>query len=269
LEYGRHISSKARVISINRSKTDLTKNRTPSHGVLGDPLRFLVDLSTQMGDALRSSWDPWKKTLQQREQSREDSIQATGREAQGLHPLSLFLEMEKQLGDNVVFVADGGDFVGTAAYILRPRSPLSWLDPGVFGTLGIGGGFAAGAKLCRPDQTVVIIYGDGSAAYSLAEFDTFVRHRLPVIAIVGNDASWSQIARDQVDILKDDCGTVLAHSDYEKVAMAFGGGGRRVASLEEFNSALEEAQASIRRGVPYLINAVIEKSEFRKGSLSM
>lgn len=269
LEYGRHISSKAQVISINRSKVDLTKNRTPLLAVLGDPLRFLTYLASQMPDTASSRWEAWKKTLQQREQSREDSIQATGREAQGLHPVSLFLELEKQLGDNALFVADGGDFVGTSSYIVRPRSPLSWLDPGVFGTLGIGGGFAAGAKLCRPDQTVVIIYGDGSAAYSVAEFDTFVRHRLPVIAIVGNDASWSQIARDQVDILKDDCGTVLAHSDYEKIAIAFGGGGRRAATLKEFISALEEAQASIRQGVPYLINAIIEKSEFRKGSLSM
>jgi thiamine pyrophosphate-dependent acetolactate synthase large subunit-like protein len=69
--------------------------------------------------------------------------------------------------------------------------------------------------------------------------------------------------------LKDDCGTVLAHSDYEKVAMAFGGSGRRVATMNEFASALQEAQESVRRGVPYLINAIIEKSEFRKGSLSM
>ncbi|MBL7852037.1 MAG: thiamine pyrophosphate-binding protein [Cyclobacteriaceae bacterium] len=269
LEYGRHIHSRANVISINRSQSDLTKNRRPTLGVLADPLRFLVALSKDAGVS-SSRWENWKKTLRDREQSREDSIRQTGSQASdGLHPVALFLELEKQLDSQALFVADGGDFVGTASYIVRPRTPLSWLDPGVFGTLGIGGGFAVGAKLCRPENEVVIIYGDGSAAYSLAEFDTFVRHRLPVIAIVGNDASWSQIARDQVDILKDDCGTVLAHSDYEKVAEAFGGKGRRVTTVEEFNSALEEARRSVRQGIPFLINAILQKSDFRKGSLSM
>ena len=72
----------------------------------------------------------------------------------------------------------------------------------------MGGGFALGAKLCRPEADVWIIYGDGSVAYSLAEFDTFVRHGLAVIAVVGNDAGWTQIAREQVEIL----GTTSASS---------------------------------------------------------
>jgi acetolactate synthase-like protein len=135
--------------------------------------------------------------------------------------------------------------------------------------LGIGGGFALGAKLCFPEADVFILYGDGSSAYSLMEFDTFKRHGLPVIAIIGNDASWSQIARDQIEILKDDCGTVLASSNYERVAEAFGGKGKRVNTIEEFNQALSEAQESVKQGVPFVINAVLAKSAFRKGSLSM
>lgn len=62
-------------------------------------------------------------------------------------------------------VADGGDFVGSAAYIVRPRGPLQWLDPGAFGTLGVGGGFALGAKAVYPDRPVVILYGDGSSGF--------------------------------------------------------------------------------------------------------
>ena len=82
------------------------------------------------------------------------------------------------MDDNTIIVADGGDFVGSAAYILRPRGPLRWLDPGAFGTLGVGAGFAIGAKLARPESDVVIIFGDGSLGYSLIEFDTFVRHKV-------------------------------------------------------------------------------------------
>ncbi len=84
------------------------------------------------------------------------------------------------MDDNTVIVADGGDFVGSAAYILRPRGPLRWLDPGAFGTLGCGAGFALGAKLCRPDSDVVVVFGDGSLGYSLVEFDTFVRHKVRI-----------------------------------------------------------------------------------------
>ena len=62
--------------------------------------------------------------------------------------------------------------------LLRPRGPLRWLDPGAFGTLGVGGGFALGAKLCRPDSEVWVVYGDGSLGYSVAEFDTFTRHKV-------------------------------------------------------------------------------------------
>ena len=65
-------------------------------------------------------------------------------------------------------------------FLLRPRGPMRWLDPGAFGTLGVGGGFALGAKLCRPDSEVWIIYGDGSLGYSVAEFDTFTRHKVLV-----------------------------------------------------------------------------------------
>ena len=266
LEYGQQISRKANLVSINRNRVDLTRNRKPTLAVHGDPLNFLIDLASQSGFQTTGSW---KQQLRRREEEREGNIRRTGKDATGIHPVQLFLELDSRLSDNAVIVADGGDFVGTASYILRPRTPLSWLDPGVFGTLGIGGGFASGAKFCRPDSEVILLYGDGSAGYSLMEFDTFVRHRLPVIAIVGNDASWSQIARDQVDILNDDCGTALAHSDYERVAEAFGAKGRRVTTLPEFLSALEEARTSVKQGIPFLINAILAKSEFRKGSLSM
>ena len=115
-----------------------------------------------------------------------------------LNPLKVLQALESVLPDNAILVADGGDFVATAAYNLRPRSAGSWLDPGAFGTLGVGGGFALGAKLVRPESEVWIIYGDGSCGYSIAEVDTFTRHKVPVISLVGNDAGWTQIARDQL-----------------------------------------------------------------------
>jgi len=95
-----------------------------------------------------------------------------------LNPIKIFHTLDKILPANTILVADGGDFVATAAYILHPRKPGTWLDPGAYGTLGVGGGFALGAKLVRPQSEVWIVWGDGSCGYSIAEFDTFTRHRV-------------------------------------------------------------------------------------------
>jgi thiamine pyrophosphate-dependent acetolactate synthase large subunit-like protein len=152
---------------------------------------------------------------------------------------------------------------------VRPRGPLCWLDPGVFGTLGVGAGFALAAALCRPDAEVWLIYGDGAAGFSLVEFDTFARHGLPVIAVIGNDAGWTQIARDQVVFLEDDVATVLARSDYEKVAEGFGGVGLAVRDVADLDAVMAKARKAAAAGKPVLINAHIGVTEFRKGSLSM
>jgi thiamine pyrophosphate-dependent acetolactate synthase large subunit-like protein len=265
LDYGAHIGSR-KFISINRSKEDLYKNKRPTLAILADPQNFLVQLSNQY----QSKQLNWIENLRQRDLKREAEINSQLEEApEGINPLSLFRHLDACLGPNALLVADGGDFVATSAYTLRPRAPLSWLDPGVFGTLGVGAGFALGAKLVFPEKEVYIIFGDGSSGYGLIEFDTFVRHKLPVIALIGNDACWNQIARDQVEFLKSDCAVSLAHSDYEKVGQAFGGSGRRVEKLDQFKSALEEATATTAQGIPYIINAILAKSDFRKGSISM
>ena len=146
---------------------------------------------------------------------------------------------------------------------------MSWLDPGVFGTLGVGGGFATGASLVYPKREVWLLYGDGSSAYSLAEFDTYARHGLAPIAVIGNDGSWGQIARDQIEILGDDVGTVLARTEYHKVAEGYGGKGLLLDRPGRIDAVLDEAKAIAHTGKPVCINVHIAKSDFRKGSISM
>ena len=193
LDYGNHIRGKSFFVSANLSPIDLKKNRRPNIGVLGDPGMFIRELSKRLTEQKR--WDGWKATLRERNKARDAEIQQMALQPLGkLNPLHLCQEMEALSDQETILVADGGDFVGTASYIVQPSGPLSWLDPGPFGTLGVGAGFALGAKLARPDANVWIIYGDGSVGYTLSEFDTFVRHNIPVIALVGNDAGWTQIA---------------------------------------------------------------------------
>ena len=269
LDYGRSINRQATIIGINRSRRDLKLNRRPQLAAAADPGRFLLALAED-GPFPAGQWAPWHETLRAREDAREAAIRSRAETAvDGVNPLQFLQTLENFLDERALLVADGGDFVATAAYTLRPRGPLSWLDPGVFGTLGVGAGFAVGAKLCRPGAEVWLLYGDGSAGYSLAEFDTFVRHRLPVIAVVGNDAGWSQIARDQVKYLRDDVATVLAPTAYEEVVEGFGAKGLRVARPEEIRPALEEARRTAADGRPVLINVLIGRTDFREGSISM
>jgi acetolactate synthase-1/2/3 large subunit len=162
--------------------------------------------------------------------------------------------------------------VATASYVLRPRGPLTWLDPGAFGTLGVGAGFALGAATTRPPpegREVWIVFGDGACGYGLVEFDSFVRHGIPVIAVVGNDAGWTQIAREQVKMLKDDVATVLARSHYHEVVRGFGAQGLLVQHMHELEPALQQARALARQGQAVLVNVWLDKTEFREGSLSM
>ena len=269
LDYGRHISRRAKLLSVNLDDHDLFKNRRPNIGLLADPGTFLIHLAAQMDGGIQGI-DDWLGTLKERNDARDANIAARAeQETEWINPLHLCREIDKVLDDDSILVADGGDFVATASYIMKPRGPLRWLDPGVFGTLGVGGGFAVGAKAAKPDAEIWLLYGDGSSAYSLAEFDTYVRLGLPVIAVVGNDAGWTQIAREQVEILGDDCATVLRHTDYHTVAEGYGGRGFRLDRPEDIPGVLAEAKELARQGTPVLINVLIGKTDFRKGSISM
>ena len=268
LDYGKHVRRSATLIAANRSRRDARLNRKPTIEAIGDAGRFVRDVAGAVGGRARR--DEWLAALAARDAAREAAIdtQATHR-GEHVNPVAFFREMDRAASADALFVADGGDFVGTAAYILHARGPLAWLDPGAFGTLGVGAGFALGAKAARPRAETWLVWGDGASGYGLAEFDTFARHGLPVIAVVGNDACWMQIAREQVKMLGDDVGTVLARTDYHAVAAGFGAEGIVVKRDDEVAPALARAKEIARAGRPVLVNVWLDRTEFREGSLSM
>jgi acetolactate synthase-like protein len=272
LDYGGHIARRAVLVSSNRSAAEATKNRRPTLVVPGAPDLFLRARAGALGERSRpKSWQTWLESLRARDEAREAEIdaQAEANAPGGLNPLRLCRAVDRALTGDSVVVADGGDFVATASYIVRPRGPLSWLDPGPFGTLGVGAGFALGAKLVRPQADVFVLYGDGSVGLSLVEADTFVRHGLGIVAVIGNDGGWTQIAREQVEILKDDVGTVLAPTAYEESARGLGAVGIALGEADAVDATLAEAREAARSGRPAYVNARIGRTGFRKGSLSM
>lgn len=269
LGYGKSIGKKAFYIAVNRSASDLKKNRKPNLAVAADPGTFLLALTRQVR-LEKHRLSEWLDRLRAGEQQGEEKITAfAAADTQYANPLSLCRSIDAALDDDSVLVGDGGDFVATASYILRPRSPLSWLDPGVYGTLGVGAGFALGAKLVRPEADVWLLYGDGASGYGLIEQDTFVRHNTPVITVIGNDAGWTQIARDQSVILGDDVGSVLRYNRYHEIAEALDAKGYLIDGENGVDDILRRAIQDSREGRPVLINALIGKTDYRKGSISM
>ena len=268
LDYGAHVA-KAQVIGVNLSGDDLYKNRAPDLAVLADPHAFLRALA-EADPVMTARRADWVATLRKRDESRDaEIVKMADIPGERVNPVACCRAIERHLSDTSILVGDGGDFVATASYTVRPRAPLAWLDPGVFGTLGVGAGFALGAKVVHPDHDVWLLWGDGAAGFSISEIDTLVRHRVPVIAVVGNDAGWTQIAREQVAVLGDDCATALGYADYHKVAAGWGAKGIVVHSNEELDGALAQAVAWSREGHPVLVNVLLGKTDFRKGSISM
>jgi acetolactate synthase-1/2/3 large subunit len=269
LGYGQSIARKARLVTVNLDEEALSKNRRPSLGVVAHPGSFLTRLGAG-AQSQQKRLSAWFDSLRERERARDDEIAEQAKaETEHVNPIDFFRRLEPMIDDDSVLVVDGGDFVATASYVLRPRKPLSWLDPGVFGTLGVGGGFALGAAAVRRGAEVWLLWGDGSSAYSLAEVDTFVRHGMGMIAVIGNDASWAQIARDQGEILGDLCGTELRRTDYHLVAEGYGGKGLLLDDPAQIESTVEKAKALAREGHPVVINCLIGKTDFRKGSISI
>ncbi|MBN3300460.1 ILVBL protein, partial [Amia calva] len=275
LSYGRVLNRRSKIIAVNRDKGQLLKNSDmfwkPTVAIQGDAGSFLLCLSEGL-KGYRCPQD-WPQSLKEGDITKEKANRDKAAEQthRHLNPLKVLHRAEELMAEDSIIVADGGDFVGSAAYIMRPRGPLRWLDPGAFGTLGVGGGFALGAKLSRPESEVWIIYGDGSLGYSVAEFDTFTRHKTPVIALVGNDACWSQISREQVPILGSNVACGLAFTDYHVVADGYGGKGYLIGREDEgrLDDIIKKAQQESRQGQAILLNVLIGKTNFRDGSISV
>lgn len=273
LGYGQSFPRKTPLISVNLDRADLYKNRTPTLPVLGDPGDFLIRFANYAREhkSELQDWDDWAALLNKRDSERDIEIVKLSEEPcdEYLNPLKVCQALEAALPENSILVADGGDFVATASYITRPRGPLTWLDPGVFGTLGVGAGFAIGAKLVHPDAQVWIIWGDGSSGYSLMEYDTCVRHNIPIVSLIGNDGCWAQIHRDQVVFFKDDAGCMLVRNDYHKMSEALGAAGFLLDSEENIDRIFQAAKETVDNGTPVVINALIGRTDFRKGSISV
>ena len=173
-----------------------------------------------------------------------------------IHPGRIYGELMPRLDDSAVVIGDGGDFVSFAGRFVEPARPGCWMDPGPYGCLGTGMGYAMAARIARPDDQVVLLLGDGAAGFSLMDVDTLVRHELPVVIIVGNNSAWG-LEKHPMRLLHqyDVAADLQPATRYDDVVRALGGAGETVTDPAGIGPALDRAFAS---GVPYLVNVITD-----------
>jgi acetolactate synthase-1/2/3 large subunit len=273
LGYGResHFNPAAKLIQIDLDGAEIGRNRPIDIGIVGDT-GIVMEQLTQLAqsDGFSATMvKPWVDEIRQRERQKSERMRPElESDAVPINPLRACSEIAKTLGRDVIAVGDGGDFVATAASVLRIYEQGHWLDPGPLGTLGVGPGYAMAAKLAKPGNTVVIIYGDGSFGLHAMEFEAMVRQKINVVGVIGNDAAWQQIRRGQVQLYGEEraVATALSFTHYERVVEALGGHGEYVERPEEIRPAMQRALAA---GKPALVNIKIGSSDFRKDAISI
>jgi acetolactate synthase-1/2/3 large subunit len=177
-------------------------------------------------------------------------------DASPIHPMRIYGELAGLLEADAVVIGDGGDFVSYAGKYIEPRRPGGWLDPGPYGCLGTGLGYAIAARIARPSAQVVLLLGDGAAGFSLMDADTLVRHGLPVVMIVGNNGAWGLEKHPMRALYGYDVAADLQPGcRYDQVVAALGGAGELVTEAAGLAPALRRAFAA---DVPYLVNVVTD-----------
>lgn len=255
---GKDGATPATVVHIADAPDQVSTHANPAVGTAGDLARIFDTLTEAVQrQATKPDWTTWAGALRERaDATHTKDLELLGASADPIHPARIYGELLPRLADDAVVIGDGGDFVSFAGKFVEPKAPGNWLDPGPFGCLGAGLGAAIAARIARPSSQVVLLLGDGAAGFSLIDVDTFVRHRLPVVMIMGNNGAWALEKGPMQMIYGYDVIADLApQTRYDEVVKALGGAGEMVTDPAQIGPALDRAFAS---GVPYLVNIVTD-----------
>lgn len=256
----------AEVIHIVDSPDSRAGHVTPAAspaGNIGATLSGLADYAGELSDH-----DPWIGLLRDLESAaRADDEKLLRAEADPIKPTRVYGELRQRLDPDAVIVCDGGDFVSYGGKYLDSYRPGLWLDPGPYGCLGTGMGYAMAARVAHPDKQVCVLLGDGAAGFSLMDADSLVRHELPVVIVVGNNGIWG-LEKHPMQLLYgyDVAADLQPGCRYDHIVSALGGAGETVETPAEIGPALDRAFAS---GVPYLVNVITDPGDAYPRSSSL
>ena len=209
------------------------------------------------GKALRS--ESWIAELRAGETERREAENVELEDDRApLHPMRLYKELGTVLDRDAIVIGDGGDFVSYAGKMIESFAPGCWLDPGPFGCLGTGAGYALAAKLAHPEKQVVLMLGDGAFGFSGMEFDTLARHGVNVVGVMGNNGIWA-LEKHPMEFLYgySVAADLRPATRYDQVVEALGGHGELVERPQDVRPALERAFGA---GKPALVNVLTDPS---------
>ena len=255
LRYGRFGSGK--LIHVHGDPLELGRNRDPDVAVVGDCAAVLEALAEGV-DAPADGRAGWLARLRVAESAWWDARRAELRsDAAPVHHYRLGAELDRVLDPGTVVIGDGGDVVAAVSRVLRVHRPGHWLDPGPFGCLGVGPGYAIGVGAAGFGRQIVCVMGDGAFGLNGLDFDSLVRFGIPAVLVIGNDGAWGEIRVPQVGMYGADAevATRLAPSRYDRLCEVFGGHAEHVERPEELRPALERALAA---GEPAIVDVLLD-----------
>jgi acetolactate synthase-1/2/3 large subunit len=254
LGFGDGWASGARFVHLESAPELLATQPAPAATLAAD---LELAFGALAGAAQRARSGDWRHRLREEERRLEASVaDARASDREPIHPLRVYGELARVLERDAIVVGDGGDFVSWAGRELATSTPGSFLDAGPLGCLGAGPGAALAARLLHPDRQVVLLAGDGAFGFAALDFETFVRHKLPVVVVVGNNAMWAlekHLMRKYFDY--DVVADLSPATRYDKLAEALGGHGELVERPAALGPALQRAFAA---GGPALLDVRID-----------
>jgi acetolactate synthase-1/2/3 large subunit len=259
LGFGASFSPEARIIAIDVAEPKLDVPRELSAALYGALPATLEQLSAAAGGAGVDTRDGWISSLRSLEQEkRAQEVAQFNDERAPLHPMRIYGELAQLLDRDAIVIGDGGDFVSFAGRVVDSYRPGCWLDPGPFGCLGSGPGYALAAKLAHPQRQVILLLGDGAFGFSGMEFDTLVRHGVPVVGVMGNNGIWA-LEKHPMEFLYgySVAAELRPETRYDQVVAALGGHGELVRAPSQLRPALERALAA---DAPALVNVITDPS---------
>jgi len=255
LGFGEAFGADTKLIWMDGAAPPRAHPRAVDVQLIGDVRGALEHLSTGGGrNAARLDWLDELRSVERERRTGEGSELSDGRAP--LHPLRIYGELNSLLDADATVVCDGGDFVSYSGKQIESSSPGTFLDPGTFGCLGSGPGYAIAASLVRPQSQTVLLMGDGAFGFAGMDFDSFVRHDLPVVAVMGNNGIWG-LEKHPMELLfgYSVAADLQPGCRYDQVVEALGGHGEFVERPEQLRPALERAFAA---GKPALVNVLTD-----------
>ncbi|MET8150749.1 acetolactate synthase [Actinoplanes sp. NPDC049668] len=248
----------AKVVHIVDAPTQRAGHVETAVSPAGDLRLILAALADHAGPrADHSGWIDGLRVAEDAGKARD--AEAMAAESDPIKPARVYGELRKVLAPDAVTIGDGGDFVSYAGRFLEPARPGTWLDPGPYGCLGTGMGYAMGARVTYPDRQICVLMGDGAAGFSLMDAESLARQKLPVVIVVGNNGIWGLEKHPMQAMYGYDVAADLQPGlRYDHVVEALGGAGETVEKASELGPALARA---FDAGVPYLVNVLTDPAD--------